>query len=354
MLLGGLKNKQRGDTMGLKISEKLKGISICNIVVCCDGTWNTEDPDESNNEATTNVLRIHDLLESDTPYDNEDGKCALIHAIYVEGPGTIKGNKLTGGLLATDLDEPIKEAYRQLIKVVKVCSKEDVEPHVFLFGFSRGAYICHLLSWLLYRVGITTRLLKDVDVIVDAFLNKDGMELDKLTKDCIIEAPRICMMGLWDTVSSQHDKYRGFFNGLRSPLIDCIYHAMAADERRDLFPVMHYLHDDKITQMWFSGVHSEVGGGYADDVGLADISLEWMIDKAKSCGLKFKREFRKKNVDFYAANKKAHHPFWEKAYAVRRFWPFDRIHESVHERVAKTFYVLDFENFESDGINVSL
>ncbi len=340
--------------MSRRLAEILEGVSTCNIVVCCDGTWNTEDPDATDNNAKTNVLRLYEMLKSDAPYDTKDHKRTLIHAIYVEGPGTLKGNKWRGGLFATDLDEPIKEAYRQLIKVVNACNKRGVKPRLFLFGFSRGAYICHLLSWLLFRVGITTRVLKEADTIIDAFLEKDARRIDELTKDSMIESPRICMMGLWDTVSSQHDKYRGFFNGLQSPIVDLIYHAMAADERRELFPVMHYLQGDNIIQMWFSGVHSEVGGGYADDVGLSDISLEWMIDNAISSGLVFKNEFKKKDVDYYKVAEKAHHPFGAKAYAVRQFWPHDLIHESIRERAAKTFYVLDFENFESNGINVSL
>ena len=43
-------------------------------------------------------------------------------------------------------------------------------------------------------------------------------------------------------------------------------------------------------QVWFSGVHSDVGGGYKER-GLGDIAFLWMVEKAESCGLSFDRDF---------------------------------------------------------------
>ena len=39
-------------------------------------------------------------------------------------------------------------------------------------------------------------------------------------------------------------------------------------------------------QIWFAGVHSDVGGGYPN-TGLSDCALEWMIKEAEACGLHF-------------------------------------------------------------------
>ena len=38
-------------------------------------------------------------------------------------------------------------------------------------------------------------------------------------------------------------------------------------------------------QVWFPGVHSDVGGGYPEH-DLSDITLEWMVKKAKADGLR--------------------------------------------------------------------
>lgn len=40
----------------------------------------------------------------------------------------------------------------------------------------------------------------------------------------------------------------------------------------------------KLEQVWFAGVHADVGGGYAQ-TGLSDCTLEWMIEKATDKGL---------------------------------------------------------------------
>lgn len=333
-----------------RLKDMLTGVSVCNLVICFDGTWNTENPDTKDNEECTNVLKLHDALCADEPFKDDSGDTELTYEVYVEGPGTAKGNKLKGGLFAADLDQPVKEGYRELVKAYNICRRAGVKIKIYLFGFSRGAYICHVFSWLLYRAGVA-KLLSDSDGIVDAFMQKDADRLDGLQVDRVDDSPSIAMMGLWDVVSSQNDRYRGFFNGLKSPLVERIYHAMAADERRRFFPVMHYLPEDGIEQVWFSGVHSEVGGGYADDKGMSRISLAWMMNKASVRGLKFKDIVSADDVDFAAIEKSRHHPFGEAPYQVRYYWPLDRIHESIKKRASKTFYALQLENFESNETN---
>ncbi len=51
-----------------------------------------------------------------------------------------------------------------------------------------------------------------------------------------------------------------------------------------------FVKDERISQVWFSGVHTNVGGGYPDD-SLAYIPFVWMITEAKRCGLKFKSDY---------------------------------------------------------------
>ena len=43
---------------------------------------------------------------------------------------------------------------------------------------------------------------------------------------------------------------------------------------------------DRLRQVWFAGMHSNVGGGYPDD-SLSYVSLEWMLDEAIKAGLRF-------------------------------------------------------------------
>ena len=85
--------------------------------------------------------------------------------------------------------------------------------------------------------------------------------------------------------------------------ITAIRHALSLDDERPTFrPVLwnEELRDptqpgsqqrftlgrDRIQQVWFAGVHANVGGGYPDD-GLAFSTLDWMMSEASGCGLRF-------------------------------------------------------------------
>ena len=71
--------------------------------------------------------------------------------------------------------------------------------------------------------------------------------------------------------------------------VKCCRHAMAMDESRALFPLTRLCdkdgqHDDRLMELWFRGVHSDVGGGNGNR-GLNWIALNWMYTHAVRAGL---------------------------------------------------------------------
>ena len=71
--------------------------------------------------------------------------------------------------------------------------------------------------------------------------------------------------------------------------VECACHAVAMDEMRGSFSPTLWSEEGaegRLKQVWFPGVHSDVGGGYKE-TGLSDGALLWMIEEAKSCELKF-------------------------------------------------------------------
>ncbi len=105
---------------------------------------------------------------------------------------------------------------------------------------------------------------------------------------------------MWDTVGalgvpgtnlSEHGKYSWHDTELSST-VDYAYHAVALDEHRAAYEVPLWVSRDgkqkadnrDVEQRWFIGAHANVGGGYGDDP-LADISLQWMSEKAAAAGL---------------------------------------------------------------------
>jgi hypothetical protein len=88
----------------------------------------------------------------------------------------------------------------------------------------------------------------------------------------------------------------GFHDTTLGPYVRFAYHALAIDERRGLFkPTLWEKKTDaparqKLQQVWFAGVHSDVGGGYRDP-SLSEIPLVWMTDRARECGLAFRPDY---------------------------------------------------------------
>ena len=84
-----------------------------------------------------------------------------------------------------------------------------------------------------------------------------------------------------------------FYDTELSGAVKFAYHALAIDEQRAPFEPTLWIGEPKpgqtIEQVWFCGVHSDVGGGYAESE-LSDIPLNWMMDKARRAGLVFDAE----------------------------------------------------------------
>ena len=267
------------------------------LVVCLDGTWNEAS-------TRTNVWKLKQDIDCSAGADTQ--------ATYVEGIGIVKGDKLISGLVAADFDRPLGLAYRWLTKkILNVPEGEDIK--VYIFGFSRGGYLAHTLSWLLSEVGIPRKFASAV-LIAKAYANKDFNTVKRLKKDGVIPTPQVVMLGLWDAVTSPHDMYRGYHDSKRAP-----------NDK-----------GERIVQRWFSGVHKDVGGGYPEnECELSDVTLDWMKRNAVKCGLGFKTPLQAppRSYDFSKLTKihneeEIYDPIKERAFHKGQF--FDR---SVRDRV---------------------
>ncbi len=245
---------------------------IRNLIIGCDGTWN--DTDQS---ALTNVDKI---LRACIPKSQDTHQ--VTH--YEEGVGTAHWEALPGGIYGQGLDRQILGAYRFLRKRFADKDWEREENKVFIFGFSRGSYAARRLAGLITHCGVPVKA-GDVQLAWQLYLKRDKNSATALkVQGRLFDIP-VEMLGVWDTVKTTTDED---FNDNKLP--ECViagYHAMAIDEKRKFFPVLKWNKNERVTQTWFPGVHSDVGGGY-DESGLSDIALKWMIDNAYRHGLMFK------------------------------------------------------------------
>src|SRR5262249_12095831 len=123
---------------------------------------------------------------------------------------------------------------------------------------------------------------------------------------------KIHFMGVWDTVAAYGlpideltiavDKWGWPMTFDKRELLTSVEHARQAlaldDERRTFHAIPWSERDeaamvkkeevkpDRLLQVWFPGMHTDVGGGYPDD-GLSLVPLCWMIDEAAELGLNF-------------------------------------------------------------------
>ncbi|MBI1770563.1 MAG: DUF2235 domain-containing protein [Bacteroidetes bacterium] len=274
------------------------------IITCSDGTWNKPGEKDRGIEVETNVEKIHDAITS----KSIDGTPQL--KFYDQGVGTSASlqDEIMGGATGKGIDKNILDAYKFILW--------NFEPgdELYLFGFSRGAYTARSLAGFIRYCGI----LRPENLLLanEAYqLYHDKTKLTGPDSDLMVSfrrqysiETRIKFIGVWDTVGSlgiplksfkelNTEKYQ-FHDVTLSSTVDFAYHALAINERRELFePTLWEKsstvkntpgHKQMMEQVWFTGVHSNVGGGY-EDSGLSDIALEWMMKKAENTGLSFDR-----------------------------------------------------------------
>ena len=264
------------------------------LVVCCDGTWNKADQVSNGHPCPTNVVKFAYRVAK------RDGAIPQI-VFYDQGVGT--GNVLdrwSGGALGEGLDDNIFDAYRFLI------ANYEPEDEIFLFGFSRGAFTVRSIAGMIRKCGIVKRtsidqyapamhLYRDSHVHPDDAPAKSFKSAHSCNPDGDIP---IRFIGVWDTVGALGIPLRGlrwltrrkhvFHDTELSKTVQTARHALAIDEHRAPFEPTLWLEKAKpnqtVEQVWFPGVHSDVGGGYPE-TDLSDIALQWMLDEAKAAGL---------------------------------------------------------------------
>lgn len=257
------------------------------IAFCADGTWDGV----GNN---TNVYKISNAI-IDIP--------GVQYSFYDNGVGAdgTPIERLLGGAFGNGLFQKIKDGYS------KIASVYEDGDEVFIFGFSRGAYAARSLAGMIAGCGLPAKNpdANLVNAVFNAYRNKDQRAAILATLGAYgMTAAKMTMVGVWDTVGSLgipaifggvSSLIYGFLDtGLHPDILNAC-HAVAIDERRSEFPATLWTTPpapgQTVEQVYFCGVHCDVGGGYADDptsgTALSDITLSWMISKAAPLGLVF-------------------------------------------------------------------
>jgi uncharacterized protein (DUF2235 family) len=298
-----------------------------NIVICCDGTGNEIGVVISN---VLKLFRIVEKSERQLVWYNPG-----VGTIGQQNPWTRFTQRLKSFFsLATGLglDDHVLGAYRFL------CSNYRDGDRIYLFGFSRGAYTVRALAAFVHVMGVfRPDQLNIAGYAWTAFKRASGRDRSRGTPTVArsaSDAPRklspleeawhfsrviggnpvaIEFVGVWDTVASvivpSFEQLTFSLQTLRftrtNPSVKRFRQAMAIDERRRMFRLNQWTEPQDfrpnpfnrrfdvaqdIRQVWFAGVHADIGGGYREtESGLSKYPLAWMIEEAAAAGLRVNR-----------------------------------------------------------------
>jgi uncharacterized protein (DUF2235 family) len=276
-----------------------------NIVVCCDGTGNQVEANLSN------VLKLFRIVS----------KTDLQRVYYTPGIGTLGSNDGWTRIkqdtkavfeLATGygLDHDIMSSYQFVSQAF------EEGDSIFLFGFSRGAYTVRALAGLIHMVGLLPPDQLNIANYALTAYKRSSEENDfdiawNFSRVAGARRELIKFMGVWDTVASilvpRRDRLVPSLQTLpytrTNPSVEIFRHAIAIDERRRMFRLNRWTEPQSfvanpfdttalnspqdVKQVWFAGVHGDIGGGYPEaQSAISKFPLAWMIDEAVAHGLK--------------------------------------------------------------------
>ena len=356
-----------------------------NIVLCSDGTGNRDVKNRG-----TNVFKLYEAV------DIQRHKTAAVTqqvAFYDDGVGTANAfARVVGGAFGWGFSDNVKKLYRELVNVYEPGDK------IFLFGFSRGAYtIRALAAWIQYsgildvrhysklpREVLTEAIRREWDAFrKEKFQHKSAHErrghipsgadiaeerektiLRRRTNHAVHpdKKAHIAFIGVWDTVGAIATPFDGlrefisryiraiwFADNTLGPEVSRACHALALDEERRTFHPELWNErngvDKRIKQVWFAGVHSNVGGGYPKH-GMSLVTLDWMMNEARQSGLRFIQ----RDLDVVHEHQDVHDKLYDSRggvgiyyrWAPRNLWELckehkilvPKVHISVFERIA--------------------
>jgi uncharacterized protein (DUF2235 family) len=265
-----------------------------NLVICLDGTG--AQPRATGDSNVIKVFSMLDLSDPDKQIAYYDPGVGTFASAASWSPLARALSRIGGLAFGNGLRQNLGEAYTWLMQ------EWNPGDRIYLFGFSRGAYTARALSGMLRTIGLLYPGSENlVPYAVAEFARRRGDDKDhwadidefsgnfsrRVTPDRTTVP--VTYMGAFDTVKAagilkwdiKWPYTRKLVNDAR------VRHAVSIDEKRR--PFHEYLvtptEDSRLEEVWFAGVHTDVGGTFPDDGRLSTVSLKWIVEGAIEEGM---------------------------------------------------------------------
>ena len=288
------------------------------LIACCDGTWNSAHQSRDGVPTPTNVRIFHNLLAERDSDGNEQVK-RYFSGVGAEGS---KVSRFVDGAVGNGLSANIMNAYLWL------ATAYEPGDTISVVGFSRGAFTARSLIAMITQCGLVDpqKAPHSWQVVQKVFEDGYAPGVDDRDPDWskglkfhddfgppaglqerTALGRKVLFLGVWDTVGAlgvpdsfavtelfDNPRRYKFHDTRLNRGVRCARHAVALDERRGAFAPTLWTDADgdpvsvrdvaptdgqNVMQLWFPGVHSDVGGGYPE-TDLSDGALRWMIEQA--------------------------------------------------------------------------
>ncbi|GAA0789257.1 DUF2235 domain-containing protein [Marinobacterium sediminicola] len=303
------------------------------IVICSDGTWQSPESDHA-----THILRMARGIAAEDVHGHKQV------VFYDAGVGT-GSDRLSGGLTGKGLDRNILDCYRFLVH------NYEEGDRLYLFGFSRGAYTVRSLAGLIANAGIVRR--EHAAKIASAYSLYRRRGAGSVPESrratvfrqayAVADMSPVHFIGVFDTVGALGipAPFLGTLGSSRylfhdtepGRVIHHARHAVAIDEnRQDFEPALWRTRGEvDLQQVWFAGVHSDIGGGYPDRR-LGDHAACWLMQEAEHHGLSFAPHFHRGLMPDHAAPQ---HDEYKGLYRAMRLQVVRHVEPVVHVSVQR-------------------
>lgn len=257
------------------------------LLVFMDGTWNDENG-IANDGITTNIYKLFRALEGEHKSGNIPH--TITHqkhiALYYRGIGNDDDNDMLGswfkGAFGGSEKRIRDSAYCGIVEHYRKGDK------ISIFGFSRGSASARLLASDLEEEGVVA----SIEVHTSKEENKSTGRIEKVYKKYEDKSQKkskvkIEFLGIFDTVGAfgiPVDLGFGFqklnlFKDLDvAGNVKQVVHCVSIDESRDPFIPTLCNKAEHVDEVWFAGVHADIGGGYRHNH-LSKIPTAYMIGR---------------------------------------------------------------------------